>query len=58
MTAGDDPFREAELLAASSSDRRTVALPVFGGSGLRPGVDLEDKERLAESLDTEPGAPA
>lgn len=27
------------------------ALPVFGGSGLRPGVDLEDKEGLAELLD-------
>ena len=27
------------------------ALPVFGGSGLRPGVDLEDKEGLAALLD-------
>jgi hypothetical protein len=26
-------------------------LPVFGGSGLRPGVDLEDKEGLAALLD-------
>lgn len=26
-------------------------LPVFGGSGLRPGVDLEDKEALADLLD-------
>lgn len=26
------------------------ALPVFGGSGLRPGVDLEDKDGLAELL--------
>ena len=28
-----------------------VALPVFGGSGLRPGVDLEDKNGLASLLD-------
>jgi hypothetical protein len=28
-----------------------VALPVFGGSGLHPGVDLEDKEGLASLLD-------
>lgn len=28
-------------------------LPVFGGSGLRPGVDLEDKEALAELLDSD-----
>lgn len=26
-------------------------LPVFGGSGLRPGVDLEDSEGLAALLD-------
>ena len=26
-------------------------LPVFGGSGLRPGVDLEDKEGLSALLD-------
>lgn len=31
--------------------RRTVTLPTFGGSGLRPGVDLEDKDALAELLD-------
>jgi hypothetical protein len=29
----------------------TPSLPVFGGSGLRPGVDLEDKEGLAALLD-------
>lgn len=27
-----------------------VELPVYGGSGLRPGVDLEDKESLAALL--------
>jgi hypothetical protein len=28
-----------------------VALPTFGGSGLRPGVDLEDPEALAAVLE-------
>jgi plasmid stability protein len=29
---------------------RRVVLPTDGGSGLRPGVDLEDKEALADLL--------
>jgi hypothetical protein len=28
-------------------------LPTYGGSGLRPGVDLEDKDSLAEILEGE-----
>lgn len=28
-----------------------VDLPTYGGSGLRPGVDLEDKDALAALLD-------
>lgn len=39
-------------------------LPVYGGSGLQPGVDLEDKESIAALLDggdesgrTQPHAP-
>lgn len=31
--------------------RGAVDLPTYGGSGLRPGVDLEDKDALAELLD-------
>lgn len=31
--------------------RGRLRLPVDGGSGLQPGVDLEDRERLAELLD-------
>lgn len=30
---------------------RAISLPRFGGSGLRPGVDLEDKDALAALLD-------
>lgn len=41
------------LLVARRASPATSAptLPVFGGSGLRPGVDLEDKEGLAALLD-------
>jgi hypothetical protein len=50
----DDALR---VLFAGQRDRReaTVDLPVFGGSGLRPGVDLEDKDALADLLDGEVG---
>ncbi|HET7476145.1 MAG TPA: hypothetical protein VFJ97_09010 [Dermatophilaceae bacterium] len=30
--------------------RPAVDLPVFGGSGLQPGIDLENKEALAALL--------
>lgn len=49
----DDALR---LLLAPTGRRRAERqfdLPVFGGSGLRPGVDLEDKEGLAALLDDE-----
>lgn len=39
------------LLADRPASRQSVTLPTFGGSGLRPGVDLEDKEALAAILD-------
>lgn len=40
------------LLAERAPEvRGRVRLPTFGGSGLRPGVDLEDKDALAALLD-------
>ena len=39
------------LVAERAAERGAVRLPVFGGSGLQPGVDLEDKEALAALLD-------
>ena len=45
----DDALRL--LLAERPTDRGPVRLPVFGGSGLQPGVDLEDKDALAELLE-------
>jgi hypothetical protein len=46
----DDALR---VLLAQRDERRTseVVLPVYGGSGLLPGVDLEDKESLAALLE-------
>ena len=46
----DDALRlllDASPVAPSTA----VHLPTYGGSGLRPGVDLEDKEGLAALLD-------
>ncbi len=39
------------LAERSSGVRAAVRLPTFGGSGLQPGVDLEDKDALAALLD-------
>jgi hypothetical protein len=47
----DDALRVL-LVERRQPDRSApVVLPVFGGSGLQPGVDLENKEALAELLD-------
>lgn len=35
-------------------ERNQVRLPTFGGGGLQPGVDLEDKDGLAAVLDEPP----
>lgn len=55
----DDALRA--MLAERASGRTTtrVVLPTDGGSGLQPGVDLDDKEGLAELLgDNEPSRAA
>ena len=49
----DDGLR-ALLVERPKSAGCRVTLPTFGGSGLQPGVDLEDKDALAALLD-EPG---
>lgn len=45
----DDALRV--LLIDRPRADRAVELPTDGGSGLRPGVDLEDKDALAALLD-------
>ena len=47
----EDGLRLLLARAGQPSAASTLTLPVFGGSGLRPGVDLEDKEGLAALLD-------
>ncbi|WP_157073263.1 hypothetical protein [Kribbia dieselivorans] len=34
-----------------------AGIPTYGGSGLQPGVDLEDKAALADLLDAEDETP-
>jgi Arc/MetJ family transcription regulator len=49
----EDAVREA--LRPRSRSREVAALPVFGGSGVLPGVDLSDNAALREVMDD--GAP-
>ena len=55
-----DVVDDALRLLLSTSERRSadVELPTYGGSGLLPGVDLEDKAALAALLDEERDARA
>lgn len=48
----DDALRVLLVERAVPRQRlgKAFSLPVDGGSGLRPGVDLDDPERLAELL--------
>jgi hypothetical protein len=46
----EDALRVA-LAAPAAIERDAVDFPTFGGSGLRPGVDLDDKDALAALLD-------
>jgi hypothetical protein len=43
---------------ASRAQRHPLRLPTYGGTGLQPGVDLENKDALAELLDEEPPSAA
>jgi hypothetical protein len=45
----DDALRL--LLSQFKAAAPTIELPVFGGSGLRAGVDLEDRDGLTALLD-------
>ena len=48
----DDALR-VWLLRDVSDEGVELVLPTYGGSGLQPGVDLEDKDALAALLDDE-----
>lgn len=45
----EDAVREA--LRPRARDRRLSELPVFGGSGVLPGVDLGDRGALLDRMD-------
>jgi hypothetical protein len=50
----EDALRQ--MLARADDTRSTsvrASLPTDGGSGLQPGVDLENKEQISELLDDE-----
>ena len=46
-----DAVREALARQARRSDQAPVRLTTFGGSGLRPGVDLDDSAALQDLMD-------
>lgn len=52
-TLGDVVNDALLVLLSNRSDPSAAAvdLPTYGGSGLQPGVDLEDKDAIAELLD-------
>jgi len=49
-TVIDDALRAMLSARGETGARGRVVLPTDGGSGLQPGVDLEDKDALAELL--------
>lgn len=54
----EDALRVYLAREQAAPGRPPVRLTTFGGSGLRPGVDLEDKDALAALLgDEDPLAP-
>jgi hypothetical protein len=48
-----DALRETLVRRREAAGRRPVRLPVIGGGGLQPGVDLDDNARLLELLEGE-----
>lgn len=47
----DDGLRILFAERGRGQAAREVVIPTYGGSGLRPGVDLEDKAALADLLE-------
>ena len=48
-----DALRETLARRRESAAGQPVRLPVIGGGGLQPGVDLDDNARLLELLESE-----
>jgi hypothetical protein len=49
----DDALRVLFATRLAEAGSTTLTLPTYGGSGLQPGVDLEDKDALSALLDEE-----
>jgi hypothetical protein len=47
-----DALRETLARRREAAAQQPVRLPVIGGGGLRPGVDLDDNARLLELLES------
>ena len=47
----EDALREVLARRESDRPRRRVRLPTAGGSGVQPGVDLENKSALLDLMD-------
>lgn len=47
----DDGLRMLLARGSAGATATRVDLPTFGGSGVRPGVDLQDRIGLADLLD-------
>lgn len=52
----EDALREMLARELRSQDRKRVRLPVFGGRGLRAGVDLDDSATLLDWMEARGGA--
>lgn len=48
-----DALRETLARRREAAGRQPVVLPVIGGGGVLPGVDLDDNARLRELLESE-----
>jgi hypothetical protein len=48
-----DALRETLARRQEAAGGRPVRLPVIGGGGVRPGVDLDDNARLLELMQAE-----
>jgi hypothetical protein len=48
-----DALRETLARRKEAAGQGQVVLPVIGGGGLRPGVDLDDNARLRELVEAE-----
>ena len=48
-----DALRETLMRRHEAAARQPVRLPVIGGGGLQPGVDLDDNARTLELLEGE-----